>query len=60
MDKHDITILYHLHSVDLAYHEKNRAKVGKSGIIQVNSLKFRLWCKENNKRESIQCIDLKQ
>ena len=39
VDKHGITILYHLHqcttyiSVDLAHHEIFRAEVGKGGII---------------------------
>ena len=35
VDKHGITILYHLHykcSVDLAHYEIVRAKVGKGGI----------------------------
>ena len=34
MDKHSITILYHLHqSVELVHHEIFRAKVGKASII---------------------------
>ena len=36
VDKHGITILYHIHqqiSVNLAYHEIFRAKVGKGGIM---------------------------
>ena len=32
MDKDGITILHHLHPVDLAHHEIFRAKVGKGGI----------------------------
>ena len=32
VDKHDITILYHLISVDLAHHEIFHAKVDKGGI----------------------------
>ena len=32
VDKHGITIIYHLLSVDLAHHEIFRAKVGKGGI----------------------------
>ena len=32
VDKHGITILYHLQSVDLAHREIFRAKVGKGGI----------------------------
>ena len=33
VDKHSITIVYHLHrSVDLAHQEMFRAKVGKGGI----------------------------
>ena len=32
MDKHGISILYHLHQCRLAHHKIFRAKVGKGGI----------------------------
>ena len=39
VDKHDITILYHLHrSVGLAHQEICRAKVCKGGVILLNML----------------------
>ena len=42
-DKHDIPILYHLHSVDLAHHEIFRAKVGKGGIKRNSRHRERLF-----------------
>ena len=43
VDKHGITILYHLHiSVDLAHHEVFHAKVGKCGIKRDNSHFFQM------------------
>ena len=44
VDKHGITILYHLHQIDLAHHEIVCAKVGKGGIKAVISAE----CKELN------------
>ena len=39
VDKHDITILYHLHrSVGLAHQEIFRAKVGKGGVNLLNTV----------------------
>ena len=38
VDKHGITILYHLHLCRLAHHEIFRAKVGKGGIKNVSPL----------------------
>ena len=39
VDKHGITILNHLHNVDLAHHKIFRAKVSKGGINEDNRLK---------------------
>ena len=33
VDKHGLTILYHLHQCRLAHHEMFHAKAGKGGII---------------------------
>ena len=33
VDKHGVTILFHLHQLDLAHHEMFHAKVGKGSII---------------------------
>ena len=40
VDKHGITILYHLHQCTPCIHEIFRAKVGKGGIIKVNLLHY--------------------
>ena len=41
VDKHGITILYHLHECR-AHHEIFRAKVGKSGIKEINFVELLL------------------
>ena len=58
VDKHDITILYHLHiSVDLVHHEIFPAEVGKGGIKAHNQtyflfFKHTLWVLKTNLNET--------
>ena len=40
VDKHGITILYHLHQRDLVHHETFCAKVGNGGIIWVKQIPY--------------------